>query len=69
MRRACSVQLRAHIDDFICALFGHGTVSKSAVNRWVTKGLVQISDGRVGLWEGELDWAARVWNGRISVAG
>lgn len=48
---------------------GHGTFSKSGVNRWVTKGLIQISDGRMGLWEGELDLAARVWNGKICAAG
>lgn len=47
----------------------HGTFSKSGANRWATKGVLQISDGRVGQWEGELDLATRVWSGKVYSAG
>ena len=48
---------------------GRGTFSKSGANRWATKGVLQISDGRMMQSEGELDLGTRIWSGKIYAAG
>jgi hypothetical protein len=44
---------------------GHGTYESVGKNRWSTKTLLQISDGRRIASEGELDLASRSWKGTI----
>jgi len=44
---------------------GSGTYESSGKNRWRTQLLVQISDGRTVLGEGEVDLASRSWSGKM----
>ena len=44
---------------------GHGTYESVGKNRWSTKTLLQISDGRRIAGEGELDLASRSWKGTM----
>ncbi len=45
---------------------GQGTYESNGKNRWSTKGIVDISDGRRQSSEGEIDLASRSWKGTIS---
>ena len=45
--------------------FGPGTFETSGKHRWRTKGFMQLSDGRRGAGEGEIDLAARSWKGTV----
>jgi len=44
---------------------GQGTYQSTGKNKWSTKGIVDISDGRRELSEGEIDLAARSWKGTL----
>jgi len=44
---------------------GHGTYESTGKNRWSTKGILDISDGRRQTSEGEIDLASRSWKGTI----
>jgi hypothetical protein len=44
---------------------GSGTYESSGKNRWRTQLVVQISDGRSLVAEGEVDLATRSWSGKL----
>jgi hypothetical protein len=44
---------------------GAGTYESSGKNRWRTQLVVQISDGRSVVAEGEVDLATRSWGGKL----
>jgi hypothetical protein len=44
---------------------GSGTYESSGTNRWRTQLVIQISDGRRVVAEGEVDLATRSWNGKL----
>jgi hypothetical protein len=44
---------------------GSGTFESSGKHHWRTQGLLQVSDGRNLITEGEIDLAARSWTGKI----
>ncbi|MGA6974401.1 MAG: hypothetical protein WBY93_22430 [Candidatus Binatus sp.] len=47
---------------------GRGTYESNGKNRWSTKFVVELSDGRRHSNDGEIDLAARSWKGTISEA-
>jgi len=44
---------------------GSGTYESNGKHHWKTQGFVHISDGRTVVGEGEIDLAARSWNGKL----
>lgn len=44
---------------------GSGTRESVGKHRWRTQMIVQISDGRALISEGEIDLASRSWNGKL----
>jgi len=44
---------------------GSGTYESSGKHHWKTQVLVQVSDGRTVIGEGEVDLATRSWNGKM----
>jgi hypothetical protein len=44
---------------------GHGTHESIGRHQWRTQGVNQLADGQVYGVEGEIDLAARTWNGKF----